>query len=252
MKNTLKLYLREKKQETDDTISLLLEDTSGQIKLFYAGQYITLLFNNESNLVYRYYSISTPPSLLPKLRVTIKISENDIETEKILESLKLNDEIEAFLPAGNFYIETSPNNGKNYILIGVGSGITPLLSIANQILEEEKKSKVYLLYGNRNQNNIIFYNEIENMISENKERLSITHFLSRPEGNFTGNKGRINKEFIKEFLTVFSPAELEKTDFYICGPTELVEKATEAINSLELKNKNLLKEYRTVSIKTVN
>lgn len=252
MENTLKLHLREKKQETDDTISLVLEDTSGQINSFHAGQFITLLFNNESNLVYRYYSISTSPSHLPKLRVTIKITENDIETENILNSLQINDVIEAYLPVGNFYNEASPNNDKNYILIGVGSGITPLISIANHILEQEKKSKIYLLYGNRNQKNIIFYNEIENMISENKDRVIVTYFLSRPEGTYTGNKGRITEEFIKEYLTFFSPTELEKTDFYICGPDELIERATEAIDSLKLKNKNTLKEYRTVSIKTVN
>ncbi|KUO63305.1 hypothetical protein APF79_09870 [bacterium BRH_c32] len=252
MENTLKLYLREKKQETDDTISLILEDTSGKINSFHAGQFITLLFNYESSIIYRYYSISTSPSLLPKLRVTIKITENDIETENIIDSLKINDEIEAYLPAGNFYNEATPDNEKNYILIGVGSGITPLISIANQVLEHEKKSKIYLLYGNRNQKNIIFYNEIENMISENKDRVNVTHFLSRPEGTYTGNKGRITDEFIKDFLTFFSPAELEKTDFYICGPDELIERATEAIDSLKLMNKNTLKEYRTVSIKTVS
>ncbi|MFA7288868.1 MAG: FAD-binding oxidoreductase [Melioribacteraceae bacterium] len=252
MEKTLKLYLREKKQETDDTTSLVLEDPSGQINLFHAGQYITLLFNYENNLVYRYYSISTSPSLLPKLRVTIKITENDIETENILESLEVNDIIEAFPPAGNFFIETSAENEKYYILIGVGSGITPLISIAGLILEKEKKSKIFILYGNRNQNNIIFYNEIENMISENKERISITHFLSRPESPYSGNKGRITQEFVKEFLTFFSPAELENADFYICGPEELIEKLTETISSLEFRNKRTLKEYRTVSIKTVN
>lgn len=252
MENTLKLYLREKKQETDDTISLILEDTSGQINSFHAGQFITLLFNNDSNLVYRYYSISSSPSFLPKLRVTIKVTENDIETENIINSLKINDVIEAYPPAGNFYNEPSSGNEKNYILISVGSGITPLISIAHQILEKEKKSKIYLLYGNRNQKNIIFYNELENMISEYKNRLIVTHFLSRPEVNYTGNKGRITDEFIKDFLTYFSPAELERTDFYICGPDELVERATEAIDSLKIINKNKLKEYRTVSIKTVN
>jgi ring-1,2-phenylacetyl-CoA epoxidase subunit PaaE len=61
-------------------------------------------------------------------------------------------------PMGHFVIEPNPTKSRVIVLFGGGSGITPLMSIAKSVLPVETDTKVYLVYGSRNEENIIFKN----------------------------------------------------------------------------------------------
>ncbi len=94
-------------------------------------------------------------------------------------------------PDGRFYTELHEDNKKNYYLVGAGSGITPLMSIMKTVLEKEPMSHVFLLYGNRNEDHIIYKEELENLQKRYAGQLMIEHILSQPKRGEKVRFGRL-------------------------------------------------------------
>jgi ring-1,2-phenylacetyl-CoA epoxidase subunit PaaE len=80
---------------------------------------------------------------------------------------------------------------------------------------------VYLIYGNRGRNSIIFKEEIEALKNRFLSRLSVYHILSREQGDTDLLFGRINAEKARLFLDKIVPAS-EIDEAFICGPEEMI------------------------------
>jgi ring-1,2-phenylacetyl-CoA epoxidase subunit PaaE len=77
----------------------------------------------------------------------------------LTEQLRVGDEVEVLPPSGTFGPVLAAGNRQTYGLIAVGSGITPLISIASTVLEVEPDSEVVLVYGNRTSGEVMFLEE---------------------------------------------------------------------------------------------
>ncbi len=88
-------------------------------------------------------------------------------------------------PEGRFTAEFGQDQKRNIYLVGAGSGITPLMSIARFVLEKEPKSQVILLYGSRTEAQIIFKEELEKMTRRYQNQFYVYHTLSKPDGGGT-------------------------------------------------------------------
>src|SRR5439155_21970639 len=77
--------------------------------------------------------------------------------------LKKGDPIDVLPPTGRFNTPLHAINKKNYLAIAAGSGITPIISIIKTTLATEPASSFTLIYGNRNRNSIIFFEELEGL-----------------------------------------------------------------------------------------
>ena len=75
--------------------------------------------------------------------------------------LKKGDVLEVMPPVGKFNTPLHPDQQKNYMAIAAGSGITPVISLIKTTLATEKHSRFTLVFGNRNRNSIIFFEELE-------------------------------------------------------------------------------------------
>ncbi|MDV7389899.1 hypothetical protein RZS08_01045, partial [Arthrospira platensis SPKY1] len=84
-------------------------------------------------------------------------------------------------PQGRFFTELDADQRKDYYLFGAGSGITPLMSILKTVLEAEPKSTVYLLYGNRSEEEIIFREALDALQRKYAGQLVVEHLLSQPK-----------------------------------------------------------------------
>jgi ring-1,2-phenylacetyl-CoA epoxidase subunit PaaE len=89
-------------------------------------------------------------------------------------------------PMGNFYIDAHPSKRRHVVLLGAGSGITPLISIAKTVLFAERESQVSLLYGNRNESSIIFRQELDALGQQYAGRFQVIHVLSQPGSDKKG------------------------------------------------------------------
>jgi len=144
-------------------------------------------------------------------------------------------------------------------LIGGGSGITPLMSIIKTVVESEPQSVVHLLYGNQNEETIIFYEELKKLHAKYSGQLFMYFALDNPpvtkEGGFMGMfqkkklnwegfAGRVNKDMIQEFLQKH-PVNNKQDEYYICGPGPMMEVAKSALEQQGIDSKKINLEVFT-------
>ncbi len=226
--------------ETADTVTLEFEipESLRETFAYKQGQHITVRHEFNGHEVRRSYSMSSSP-LEARFAVTVKKVSGGQMSAFLHDSLKPGDTLEVAPPDGRFYLATDPDKRRTYYLFGAGSGITPLMSILKTILEGEPMSSVFLLYGSRNEENIIFRDELEQLSERYAGQLSVEHILSRPKkeaagsflgifkkytSNWSGKTGRIDGRAASGFLDE-NMAHGPETDchYFICGPGNMAD-----------------------------
>ncbi|MDA9328896.1 2Fe-2S iron-sulfur cluster-binding protein [Flavobacteriales bacterium] len=225
------LAIKNIQKETTEAVSIEFEVPSSLKEdfQFLSGQFLTLKTEIGGNEVRRSYSIcSSPKSGI--LKVVVKQVENGVFSTYANSALKNNDTIEVGVPAGGFVVNTEADNNKNYTLIAAGSGITPVISIAKTILEDEPNSSVNLFYGNKTASQTIFKTELEELSKEYNNRLNFHLLFSAEKGDSRFHSGRIEGRRIKKIFKEFAPIS-NTNEVFICGPQEM----TEAIRDFLIK-----------------
>jgi len=211
-----------KKQETPDTISIRYE-LSEQMKRK-SGQFVMLYLDvdqeGKKKTIKRAYSLSSIPSD-PYIETAVRME--GIGSSRI-HTLNPGDEIEIDGPFGHFTFEEGM--GDEVVLIGAGSGITPLMSIVRYIHEEKLGVKVDVLYSNKKPEDIVYRHELEEL-SKHKNincHFTITRSDDPKSIDWKGSAGRINIAMIKDKVK-----DIKKPLFYICGPPQFVEDIKKAL-----------------------
>ena len=204
------------------------------------GQYLTLKFNIKGDDVRRAYSICTSP-IEDKVGVNVKRVTRGLVSNYINDQIKVGDEIDVMMPEGKFGIELDEAYKRDFYFFASGSGITPVISIMKTILEHESMSRCYLLYGNRNEDSIIFKEELGRLAKKYTGQFGLTHTLSKPNREKTGGlkgmfskgkitwpgwQGRINGDRINKFLEE-NPKQGKETHYFVCGPGAMIDTVTD-------------------------
>jgi ring-1,2-phenylacetyl-CoA epoxidase subunit PaaE len=132
-------------------------------------------------------------------------------------------------------------------MIAGGSGITPIYSMIGAILKFEPKSKITLLYANRNLNSIIFKEKLEQWTTEFSTQLEVKHFLSEEENPKKAIKGYITRIFLEEMLKQYGKSKL---DFYLCGPEIMTNKLLDDLASLSVAKDKIHRELFLITTQT--
>jgi len=230
------------RRENDDTVTLCFKQP-GLKKIHYkAGQYLTLIFRINGRRYIRPYSFSSCPGLDTFLEVTVKRVINGIVSNHINDTIQEGDSIEAMSPMGDFVYEPESTFTDVY-LWGVGSGITPLISIAKFILAFKDDVKVHLLYGNRNMESTILLDQIETLLNKFRHNFSVKHFHTKLVVEDIKPfliQGRIDETKALKILNENS--DLSNTAHYICGPAGLKESVNAALSATIVKANNIFSE----------
>jgi len=161
---------------------------------FVPGQYLTLRAKVNGEDIRRSYSICSRPE--DGLRVGIKKVEGG-RFSTHAQDLSPGDALDVMTPEGRFVCQTKPS-GRQFLLLAAGSGITPILSIAAHVLEQESQSTVTLVYGNRSTASIMFREAIEDLKDRFLERFHAYHVLSREAQDVDLFHGRIDVKRVQE------------------------------------------------------
>lgn len=211
------------------------------------GQYLTLQFTLNREKVRRSYSLCSSPKGEESLRVGVKRVKDGLVSNHINDNVKEGDMIEVLPPDGRFFADVKKDNYKTYFLFSAGSGITPVLSILKTVLLAEKHSYIHLIYGNSNQDSIMFKDELDALQEQYADRLIVVHSLSRPKTNWWGSeeleyrKGRVDKDAIKWFVDTYPPYA-QDAEYYICGPGKMIENTETALKSIDVPDSRIFVE----------
>lgn len=215
------------------------------------GQYLTLKFNLNNEEVRRSYSLCSSPITNEPLKIGVKRVKNGLVSNHINDNLKPGDFVEIMKPNGRFFADVKKDNYKTYYLFAAGSGITPILSIVKTILYTEERSYVHMIYGNSNQETIMFKSELDKLQSEFSDRFILVHTLSKPKSNWSDlwttssdkeyRTGRVNEEAVNWFINEYPPYA-QNTEYYICGPGSMIENTKKSLQQIDVPNNRIFIE----------
>lgn len=246
--DVIQLKVHEVVKETAEAVSIHFEHPEdGKIE-YKPGQYFTLIFDIEGKEERRSYSVCSSPYTDEHPAVAVKRVEGGTVSNHINDNLKAGDEIRVIPPLGNFTTEVSSENERTLALIGGGSGITPLMSIAKSILDQEPKSRLKLLYANQSVDAIIFKDELE-ALEKDHEQFEIIHTLEKNEGDYAQYEGYVTKDIIADLI---KKVDDDKAEYFVCGPGPMMDLSIDALKELGVDEKKIHKESFTADSNSKN
>jgi ring-1,2-phenylacetyl-CoA epoxidase subunit PaaE len=196
----------------------------------HAGQYVTVRRTINDCDERRTYSIVTPPGG-SALKLGIRMQAGGRMSGDLAANLRPGDLLEVGTPMGRFRTSIDPERRFSYVAFAAGSGITPILSLAADILAREPRSRFTLIYGNRSISRTMFLEETLALKNRYIDRLSLHFVMSREPQQTDLLNGRIDGKKVAELahqLTEISSAD----EYLICGPGDMVDEVRNAVKAL--------------------
>ncbi|XP_018562192.1 cytochrome b5 reductase 4 [Anoplophora glabripennis] len=240
----------EKKQVTHNTFLVRLERTDGARVVVPIGRHVRAFGNVEGQEMSRSYTpipktfftqFATQGPITDCLCLMIKRYENG-NVSRFLTNSEQNDVIHITKPIGDFDLQLLRKR-ETYLLLAAGTGITPMLSIIQFLLERRVKKCQFarLLFFNRREEDIPFREQFQNFV-EIDDRLRVTYILSEPSKDWTGLTGHVNKEKIDNAIqehirdTGYTIANIFT---FICGPNPFVALSIEELHQVGLTDEQI-------------
>ena len=229
-----RLAIADIRRETPDSVSIAFAVPAALAAAyrFSPGQHVTVKLPLDGEEVRRSYSICSGLDD-GELRIAVKKQAGGLFSTFANERLAPGDALEVMTPTGHFTAPLDPTAQHLYLGIAAGSGITPLLSLVKTVLMREKRSRFFLIYGNRTTQSIMFREALEGLKDRFLDRLSLTHVLSREAQDVPALSGRIDAEKLSLLLRRAVPvAAIDQA--FLCGPPALIETAERTLQALGL------------------
>ncbi|AUD02996.1 ferredoxin--NADP reductase [Spirosoma pollinicola] len=243
MANRYFLKVKDVDRETADAVTISFWHPISEEIRYQPGQFLTFLLNVNGQKVRRSYSMASSPHVDVSLSVSVKRVPGGLASNYLFDRIKPGDIIESLEPMGTFVPKLEPQNRRTIILIGAGSGITPLFSMAKSALHVEPNSRVWLIYGNRNQESIIYKDHLDAMEQAyGKSRFQVSHILSQPSPGWTGAEGRLNQHTLTKLFDQVPSADLKNASVYLCGPDGMMAEARAALSLVGVPTERVHKE----------
>jgi len=210
------------RRETREAVVLTLKPREEDATLFdfTQGQYLTFRREFDGIELRRSYSICSGKDE-DVLRVGIKRVEGGAFSTWAQEGIKPGDVLGSMPPLGAFHIPIDSSAARHYLAFAGGSGITPILSIIKTVLSREPKSRITLVYANRQISSIMFREELEDAKNLHVGRLSVLHVLEADVQDIDLFAGRIDTAKCAALFDCW--IDLKTVDCaFICGPEPMM------------------------------
>ncbi|MCB4823944.1 ferredoxin reductase family protein [Roseicella aerolata] len=213
--------------ERNDTWTLALEpDGHAGLKGFSPGQFAWLtLRGSPFGLREHPFSIASAPEDLPRIEFGIK-ALGDF-TGRIGE-IRPGEVAYLDAPYGVFSIDRVPDAAGFVGIVG-GIGVTPMMSMLRSMAARADRRPVWLFYGNKTWEKVVFREELEALRS--RLDLRLVHILEEPPEGWQGETGHVTRELLERHL---SPELRPRLHHFLCGPPPMTAAAEKALHELGL------------------
>jgi ring-1,2-phenylacetyl-CoA epoxidase subunit PaaE len=196
---------------------------------FEPGQFLTLRAQIKGADVRRSYSISSARSRFIRsgeLEIGIRPVEDGVFSNWAVNHIKEGDTLDVMPPDGRFTVKKQ--RAIHRVGFASGSGITPILSIASTMLEEQSESKFTLIYGNRRMSTVMFNEALQDLKDRFSGRFHMVHVLSRQAQEVDLQEGRIDGDKVRQVIRTLLPVA-SMDEVFICGPEAMIEATQKAL-----------------------
>ncbi|MGV9456672.1 1,2-phenylacetyl-CoA epoxidase subunit PaaE [Streptomyces sp. NPDC003635] len=194
---------------------------------FAPGQSLTLRREIDGRDERRSYSICTPAGTDP--RIGVRVVPGGLFSSWLVNEVRPGDTVEVMAPTGNFTPDLTAHG--HHVLLAAGSGITPMLSIAESVLAADSRSRVTLFYGNRRSGTVMFADELADLKDLYPSRFQLAHVLSREPREAEVLSGRLDAERLAALIDGL--VDVRTADhWWLCGPHGMVRDAQRVLDEL--------------------
>ena len=195
-----------------------------------AGQYVTLRRVIDGREERRTYSIVTPPGAA-ELRIGVREQAGGRMSRELSTRLSLGERLEVGTPMGRFRTAVDASRTRTYVAFAAGSGITPMLSLAADILAREPASRFTLIYGNRSMSRTMFLEDTLALKNRHLGRFCVYFVMSREPQQAPLLNGRIDAHKVEALAAQLSDVA-SADEYFVCGPGDMVDAVRGAIQQL--------------------
>ena len=204
------------------------------------GQFVTLdlPIHEKKNKRWRSYSIASWPDGTNIFELVIVLMEDGAGTPYLFNEIKVGSEI---LFRGAQGVFTLPEElDTDYYLICTGTGIAPFRSMLHHIaLHNLPHKNVYLIFGTRTKENLLYHEELKNLTANNPG-LHYIPVLSRED--WDGVKGYVHQVYKNLIEEKKQGDALPPAHFYLCGWKNMIDEAKATITELGYDRKAIHQE----------
>src|ERR1700678_3612816 len=226
----LKVTAVERVAEDATSVTVEIPSTLREAYAFHAGQYVTVRRMLEGREERRTYSIVTAPGGA-SLKLGIRHQSHGRMSGELASRLRAGDLLDVGTPMHRFRTAVSAERRNSYVAFAAGSGITPVLSLATDILAREPHSRFTLIYGNRSISRTMFLEETLALKNRYIDRFAAHFVMSREPQQAEWLNGRIDGRKVQELARHL--AEVAAADeYFVCGPGDMVDELRNAIKEL--------------------
>lgn len=216
---TVPCTVREVKRMTTKSVVVTLDPGPNLPRFRHApGQRLTFSLNVHGSPCFRSYNLVNPVGQLPQIAVK-QVSEGGA-SQLFNEQVQPGDVLEVMPPSGHVYERKLDYTAHHIMLFAAGSGITPLISIAQHALMARPDHRVTLVFANSTPRDIMMQFELERMAKSS--RFEVFHVLGDGATGEDLSTGRLDHAKLNRLLEQFHISGLPHTAF-LSGPQGFME-----------------------------
>jgi propane monooxygenase reductase subunit len=195
-----------------------LEIVLDQPLKFWAGQYVDITLPGPETIT-RSFSMANTPLEGKELEFIIKKYPNGKFSSRLDGDLKPGTRLDVRGPYGTCF--RREDKGGALILVGGGSGMSPLWSILHDHVQSGEDREVHFFYGARTTKDLFYLDEFARLAEESPRFHFIPALSNAGEDEaWTGERGFVH-EVLNTHLRRLSFGE--DVDVYACGPEPMIE-----------------------------
>jgi predicted ferric reductase len=216
-------------RDAKNIVTIKFSNTNGKVFDYLPGQFLYVrIYNPNIPRDEHPFTISSSPLEKEYVAATIK-QIGDFTSS--LSKAKVGDRAYIDGGFGSFSYLKRPSNKKLCFIAG-GIGITPFLGMLRYIFTKDNNREVVLLWGVRDESEIICKYELEEYTSLLKNFKFIP--IVSNDDTYKGEKGFIDPERLKSYAN-----NISQYDFYICGPPIMMEAQLNNLRKLGVPKENI-------------
>jgi ring-1,2-phenylacetyl-CoA epoxidase subunit PaaE len=239
--HTLKIASARKLEGDAIEIVFAVPDAAQDAFAFKPGQYVAVRAMIDGVEQRRSYSICS--GRRGPLRIGIKRVAGGAFSNWANDQLKAGNTLDVAPPRGRFVLPAGFIAPRHLLMLAAGAGITPLLGMTTEALEEEASTRVTLLYATRTLQQAMFLDALEDLKDKYPARLDVIRVLSGAgEAEIPLLAGRMTGEKLKAFAE--QRIDIRSVNHaFLCGPGSFIKETRNALFELGLVREAVHHEF---------